>query len=126
MAACFSYSITNGTGKEKVVWKSSNNSVASVDSRGCISPNAVYGRASISVTIEGTNISDSTSIAVLGLKGDLDGDGMIDAIDAAIAKDYYGTRDEIILSVGDINKDGVINNYDSRAILNYFKNGDRW
>lgn len=126
VAACFSYSITNGTGKEKVVWKSSNNSVASVDSRGCISPNAVYGRASISVTIEGTNISDSTSIAVLGLKGDLDGDGMIDANDAAVAKDYYGTRDEIILSVGDINKDGVINNYDSRAILNYFKNGDRW
>ncbi len=126
VAACFSYSITNGTGKEKVVWKSSNNSVASVDSRGCISPNAVYGRASISVTIEGTNISDSTSIAVLGLKGDLDGDGMIDAVDAAIAMDYYGTRDEIILSVGDINKDGVINNYDSRAILNYFRNGDRW
>lgn len=126
VAACFSYSITNGTGKEKVVWKSSNNSVASVDSRGCISPNAVYGRASISVTIEGTNISDSTSIAVLGLKGDLDGDGIIDANDAAVAKDYYGTRDEIILSVGDINKDGVINNYDSRAILNYFKNGDRW
>ena len=126
VAACFSYSITNGTGKEKVVWKSSNNSVASVDSRGCISPNAVYGRASISVTIEGTNISDSTSIAVLGLKGDLNGDGIIDAIDAAIARDYYGTRDEIILSVGDINKDGVINNYDSRAILNYFKNGDRW
>ena len=31
-----------------------------------------------------------------------------------------------ILSVGDINKDGVINDYDSRAILNYFKNGDRW
>lgn len=126
VAACFSYSITNGTGKEKVVWKSSNNSVASLDSRGCISPNAVYGRASISVTIEGTNISDSTSIAVLGLKGDLDGDGIIDANDAAVAKDYYGTRDEIILSVGDINKDGVINNYDSRAILNYFKNGDRW
>ena len=126
VAACFSYSITNGTGKEKVVWKSSNNSVASVDSRGCISPNAVYGRASISVTIEGTNISDSTSIAVLGLKGDLDGDGIIDANDAAVAKDYYGTRDEIILSVGDINKDGVINDYDSRAILNYFKNGDRW
>lgn len=126
VAACFSYSITNGTGKEKVVWKSSNNSVASVDSRGCISPNAVYGRASISVTIEGTNISASTRIGVLGLKGDLDGDGMIDAIDAAIAKDYYGTRDEIILSVGDINKDGVINDYDSRAILNYFKNGDRW
>ena len=126
VAACFSYSITNGTGKEKVVWKSSNNSVASVDSRGCISPNAVYGRASISVTIEGTNISASTRIGVLGLKGDLDGDGMIDAVDAAIAKDYYGTRDEIILSVGDINKDGVINDYDSRAILNYFKNGDRW
>lgn len=126
VAACFSYSITNGTGKEKVVWKSSNNSVASVDSRGCISPNAVYGRASISVTIEGTNISASTRIGVLGLKGDLDGDGMINANDAAIAKDYYGTRDEIILSVGDINKDGVINNYDSRAILNYFKNGDRW
>lgn len=126
VAACFSYSITNGTGKEKVVWKSSNNSVASVDSRGCISPNAVYGRASISVTIEGTNISASTRIGVLGLKGDLDGDGMINANDAAIAKDYYGTRDEIILSVGDINKDGVINDYDSRAILNYFKNGDRW
>lgn len=126
VAACFSYSITNGTGKEKVVWKSSNTSVASVDSRGCISPNTVYGTASISVTIEGTNISNSTSIAVLGLKGDLNGDGIIDAIDAAIARDYYGTRDEIILSVGDINKDGVINNYDSRAILNYFKNGDRW
>ena len=126
VAACFSYSITNGTGKEKVVWKSSNTSVASVDSRGCISPNAVYGKASISVTIEGTNVSDSTYIAVLGLKGDLNGDGMIDAIDAAIAMDYYGTRDEIILSVGDINKDGVINDYDSRAILNYFKNGDRW
>lgn len=126
VAACFSYSITNGTGKEKVVWKSSNNSVASVDSRGCISPNAVYGRASISVTIEGTNISASTRIGVLGLKGDLDGDGMINANDAAIAKDYYGTRDEIILSVGDINKDGAINNYDSRAILNYFRNGDRW
>lgn len=126
VAACFSYSITNGTGKEKVVWKSSNNSVASVDSRGCISPNAVYGRASISVTIEGTNISASTRIGVLGLKGDLDGDGMINANDAAIAKDYYGTRDEIILSVGDINKDGVINDYDSRAILNYFRNGDRW
>mgnify|MGYP004459927867 CR=1 FL=1 len=126
VAACFSYSITNGTGKEKVVWKSSNTSVASVDSRGCISPNTVYGTASISVTIEGTSISNSTSIAVLGLKGDLNGDGIIDAIDAAIARDYYGTRDEIILSVGDINKDGVINNYDSRAILNYFKNGDRW
>ena len=126
VAACFSYSITNGTGKEKVVWKSSNTSVASVDSRGCISPNTVCGTASISVTIEGTSISNSTSIAVLGLKGDLNGDGIIDAIDAAIARDYYGTRDEIILSVGDINKDGVINNYDSRAILNYFKNGDRW
>lgn len=126
VAACFSYSITNGTGKEKVVWKSSNNSVASVDSRGCISPNAVYGRTSISVTIEGTNISASTRIGVLGLKGDLDGDGVIEANDAAIAMDYYGTRDEIILSVGDINKDGKIDEYDSDAILNYFRNGDRW
>ena len=127
VAACFSYSITNGTGKEKVVWKSSNNSIASVDSRGCISPNAVYGRASISVTIEGTNISASTRIGVLGLKGDLDGNGIIDANDAAIAMDdYYGTRDEIILSVGDINKDGKIDEYDSDAILNYFRNGDRW
>ena len=56
----------------------------------------------------------------------LKGISIASANDAAVAKDYYGTRDEIILSVGDINKDGVINNYDSRAILNYFKNGDRW
>lgn len=123
LTASVSPSLPSG---KKIIWQSSNTSVATVSSTGVITPRATYGRATITATIEGTQYSGKMSITVLGVKGDLDGDGIINANDAAIALDYlyYGSN-AVVNSVGDVNGDGVITQTDVDMIERYYLTG-KW
>ena len=108
---------------KKIVWSSSNSNVARVSSTGVITPVANYGRATITAKIEGTNYSGSKNISVLGIKGDLDGNGAVNTSDAALIYDFMRYPNEVVKSLADVNGDGVINEQDANKIMNYYLTG---
>lgn len=59
-------------------------------------------------------------------KGDLNGDGVINSIDAALTLDLYnnGTTNPEDIEVADMNNDGVVNSIDAAIILDMYNNGD--
>ena len=122
VSACFQTTIKNSDIKD-VVFSSSNTKVATVDSRGCVTPIANYGHAKITATIKGTDIKTYKYIYVVSIRGDVDGDGMVDANDASLLCDYVDEKyiPNALMSVGDIDKDGKITDDDAQFILDYFK-----
>lgn len=122
VSACFQTTIKNSDIKD-VVFSSSNTKVATVDSRGCVTPIANYGHAKITATIKGTDIKTYKYIYVVSIRGDVDGDGMVNANDASLLYDYVDEKyiPNALMSVGDIDKDGKITDDDAQFILDYFK-----
>lgn len=59
-------------------------------------------------------------------KGDLNGDGVINSIDAALTLDIYnnGTIRAEDVEVADMNGDGVVNSIDAAIILDMYNNGN--
>lgn len=111
---------------KRIIWSSSNPNVARVDSNGTVTPVATYGRSIITAKIEGTNFQGQYYVHVVGIKGDLDGNGMVNGTDAGVLYSYFGSNNRVIKSVGDVNNDGVINQTDVDKILSYYNSGGVW
>ena len=111
---------------KRIVWETSNTSVATVSQDGYITPHATYGTARITARVEGTGSSGYMNIRVLGIKGDITGDGRVNSDDSAELMDFirYGSN-SVVNSVGDVDGDGVLTQADSDKIMNYYLNG-RW
>ena len=56
--------------------------------------------------------------------GDLNFDGVVNSVDAAMALDLYngGTITKQQVLIGDVNRDGVINSSDAAMILDMYNN----
>ena len=114
-----SISPSNATNKN-VTWSSSNASIATVSQNGAITGKQ-NGTATITVTVQGTNVSDSFNVTVY-TKGDMNGDGYVNSTDASMILDKKGSRSELDLLKGDIDGDGALTRDDANLILNGFKN----
>lgn len=59
------------------------------------------------------------------IKGDLNTDGYVNSVDAAIALDIFknNTANDVYIKIGDLSNDGYINATDAAMILDCFKNG---
>lgn len=65
-------------------------------------------------------LTGNSSSAQVTLKGDADGNGNVNALDAALILKYVvGTASQLNLSAADHNGDGHVNSLDAAAILNY-------
>ena len=108
-----------------VVWSSSNPSVATINQNGKITLKSV-GTTTITATVKGTNVSGSYNLRVYipSKKGDLDGNGRIDANDAAnvyeLVRWGYDSYD---LKYGDMNNDGKLTKEDGDILLDMFRTG---
>lgn len=113
---------------EKVLYKSDNTKVATVDNSGKITPIA-DGKCNIIVYLElDKNVQAICTVNVhFGyIKGDLDKNGIVNANDAAIALDLYkyGNVKEEELKIGDMDNNGIINANDAALILDIYKYGE--
>jgi hypothetical protein len=103
---------------------SSNESIATVSRTGIVKAVAV-GDAVITVTtVDGTHQASITiHVTATPQKGDVNGDGYIDAGDALLVLRYaVGLIDDLTgaqLSAADVNKDGIVDAGDAVRILRY-------
>lgn len=79
-------------------------------------------------TFESLGVSELPVISESGKKGDLNGDGMVDASDASVALSVYallstgGSMDisDEQFNIADVNNDGFIDSSDASAIISYY------
>ena len=110
---------------QKVVWSSNNQSVVSVTQDGTIKGVGNTGKATITATVEGTNISTKFEVTVY-IKGDLSRDGRLTQKDSDMAMNFFYYSEEMTqedLVRGDMDGNGIINTTDSAMILDAIKNG---
>ena len=114
--------------KKTVIWSSSRPSLVSIDSNGsykktpgnyttCISPVTITAR------IEGTSLS-ATYLIYFDRKNvsyDVDGDGIVNAEDAAIIAEWAKNGTQVDISKYDFNCDGIISSLDAKYPIEYFK-----
>ena len=113
---------------EKILYKSDNTNVVTVDDNGKITP-IVDGKCNIVAYLESDkNVQTVCTVNVhFGyIKGDLDKNGIVNANDAAIALDLYkyGNVKEEELKIGDMDNNGIINANDAALILDIYKYGE--
>ena len=111
--------------RSRVVWSSSNSSVANVDSNGNVTFKGSYYRqtsATVTASIPGTSFSDSKTFYVnrVGIVKDLDGNGRIDANDAATLVEMIKEGSTIVYK-HDYTGDKVVDQNDVDHLLNLFK-----
>lgn len=72
------------------------------------------------------NITKTVVIGTGITKGDLDGNGVINSIDAALVLDLYNTNKIASedIEVADMNNDGVVNSIDAAMILDTYNSGE--
>lgn len=109
---------------DTITWKSSNTDIVSVDNSGNVKVLGI-GKATITATTANGNIAICEINVIDYLKGDLDGDGVINANDAALVLDLYkyGNISSEDLEIGDMDGNGMINANDAALILDMYKYG---
>lgn len=110
--------IDNATNKG-LVWETSNAAVATVDAEGKVTAIGV-GQATITVTIEGTEIKDTVDVTVAVIAGDVNNDAIVDVADVtAIAGHILGDEvDPFIEEAANLNNDEKINVTDIVLLVN--------
>lgn len=124
--------------KSDITWRSSNENVFIVDNNGKITAKGA-GEAvltaelgndkkeyNVSVADKLDNTSESSQDPNDEYKlGDVNRDGVINSVDAAMVLDIYnnGTNVEEYLNIADMNEDGVINSVDAALILDMYNSG---
>lgn len=113
--------LPSNANNKTVVWSSSNPSVLSVGSDGTVTGVGTNGSATITATVSGTGVTASCNITVY-VKGDMNGDGAVNSVDASIVLDKYnsGSVSQEDLLRGDMNGDGRLNSTDSSIILDSY------
>ena len=106
----------------EAVWTSSNEQVAKVDNTGKVEA-VGEGEAEIRVIIGGKEASCMVSVNK-ALKGDVNGDGLVNLSDAIALLNKVTAQEAIDLTVGDINGDGTVNLQDAIALLNLVTQGE--
>ena len=95
-----------------IVWTSSNADVATVDANGKVTAVGV-GQATITATIEGTQIADSRVITVGATPGDVNNNGELDVFDINLLAAYILEADNLpenfVAAAADYNGDGLVN-----------------
>ena len=109
---------TPATNKD-IVWTSSNANVATVDENGKVTAVGV-GKATITATIEGTEIADSREITVGATPGDVNNDALVTVDDVNdVALYIIGENLEgFIEAAADVNNDGDIDIADVIRLVN--------
>ncbi len=106
-----------------LTWVSSDPGVASVSRTGVVTGLAVGETTITATTLDGGHTADITvRVTAEGLRGDINGDGYVDAADAMLClKHAVGlvTLDEAQQKVADVNGDGFIDAGDAIKILRY-------
>ena len=110
----------------KITFKSSEESIASVDDEGNVTPNDI---GEVTITASYNGIEAEVVIIVSNdsfLLGDLDRNGQVDTADAAVALNLfkYKNFDNLDMIIGDLDGNKVIDTADASEILNMFKYGN--
>lgn len=111
---------------ETMVWKSSDESIATVSSRGIVTGIAP-GEAILTVKVtskEGTEFTAQCIVTVTeNIKGDVNGDNIVDREDAIAVANYILKKPSPSFNptAADVNGDGIINITDAIAIENIIK-----
>lgn len=111
------------TKDQTISWYSSDSNVATVDENGLIKVLST-GKVTITATTKNGNEAKIEVNVIDYLLGDLNFDGVVNSIDAAMALDLYNsgiiTKQQVL--IGDVNLDGVINSSDAAMILDMYNN----
>ena len=104
-----------------IIWSSSDEEVAIVKD-GVVTAIS-EGTAVITLNVQGVEKECVVTVLSKIQKGDLNGDGIVNADDAAEAIDIFKTQRETpeLIEVGDMNDDGRINAEDAAIIIEVFK-----
>jgi len=119
--------ITPATASDtKLVWSSSDNSIASVDENGIVTGISA-GTATILVSTEDGGVSVTQEIQVTGnsrLPGDVNSDGTVTLIDSTILRRWLANWSEVTIneSNADVNADGKVTMMDSTILRRYLAN----
>ena len=113
---------------DDLVFKSDNESVATVNENGDVIP--VYnGQCNIICYLKSNDkVYATCNVSVSGIdfkRGDANKDGAVNSVDAAFVIDIYKNNVELTqdeFNFLDINKDGAINSVDSASIIDMYKN----
>ena len=132
---------TNTTDEVNISWSNSNPNIASIDAKtGVVTPKA-EGNTIITATViasyyNGTTktisysstLTKSIKVNDTGMpqyrKGDVNKDGYVNSIDAALVLDIFknGGATQENYNLGDMNEDNVLSSTDAAMILDIFKN----
>ena len=107
---------------QKVIWSSSNPSVAVVSSIGNVTAMSV-GTTTITATTEDGGYTADCIVTVTNktpIHGDVNGDGRIDYYDVTALYAAY-VSDSFDLDTMDINKDGIVDYYDIARLYAYYR-----
>ena len=103
---------TDAATNKTILWTSSNVKVATVDENGKVTAVGV-GQATITATIEGTEIADTLVVTVEATPGDVNNDGELDVNDinmlAACILDPDNLPENFVAAAADYNGDGFVN-----------------
>ena len=116
------------TTNKSVTWKSSNTSVATVNTNGNVTAIGVGEATITATTTDGTNLSATCNVTVKEmLSGDVNDDAIINVTDVmTVVSHILGFSPDIfIFNAADINKDSKISITDIVAIVNIILNGER-
>ena len=110
---------TDAATNKAILWTSSDTKVATVNSDGLVTAVGV-GQATITATIEGTEIADTLVVTVEATDGDVNNDGEVDIVDVTATAAYIlgDEVDPFIFAAADLNLDGKVNVTDIVYLVN--------
>ena len=118
--------LPDNTTDKTVTWKSSDNTVATVDSNGLVTAVAIGKAIITATTTDGSNLSASCVVTVIPTPGDVNNDGNINITDVVTVASYVlgNTPHTFIFDAADLTNDGTINIVDIVTIANIILNNE--
>ena len=110
---------TDAATNKAILWTSSDAKVATVNADGLVTAVGV-GQATITATIEGTEIADTLVVTVEATDGDVNNDGEVDILDVTATAAYIlgDEVDPFIFAAADLNLDSKVNVTDIVYLVN--------
>ncbi len=120
---------SNTTSKYTIKWESLNPDILQINASTGIATANKIGTATVRVTVSdrdtGNSFKEDITVSVVNyLKGDMNKDGYINSVDAALIMNRFqnnnATDEEI--AIGDIDNNGILNVVDAALVMNMYKN----